>query len=310
MLAWVTGGAGFLGSHIADALLRRGWDVVAVDDLSTGEAAQVDRRVRLHRTRVQEAEELLANDRPEIVFHFAGDARIARSVVDPRVDCERNLGATLELLESIRKRSPQTRVLFASTGAVYGGSAARAFREDDPVFPLSPYAVSKLAAERYCYAYAETFGLRTCSLRLFSVYGPRQRKQVVYDLIRKLHDRPAELAILGDGTQERDFSHVDNIVDAFLLAAERAAFAGEAINAAGNEVIRISQLAEMLCQVMNVAPRIVYGGQLRAGDSQRWVADTERLRAMGYSPRVTLLEGLRNTVDWYRSHPEAALFEG
>lgn len=310
MLAWVTGGAGFLGSHVTDALLRQGWDVAVVDDLSTGEAAQVDARARLRRARVQDAAEMLREDRPEIVFHLAGDARISMSVADPAGDCDRNLGTTLALLEAVREGSPQTRVLFASTGAVYGGHAERPFREDDPVFPLSPYAVSKLAAERYCYAYAHTYGLRTCSLRLFSVYGPRQQKQVVYDLIRKLHAAPDELVLLGDGTQERDFSHVSNIVDAFLLAAARAEFAGEVLNVAGDEIVRISGLAEMLCSVMGVAPRIRYAGQVRPGDSQRWVADTARLRAFGYEPRISLADGLRDTVEWYRRHAGVALPEG
>lgn len=307
MLAWVTGGAGFLGSHVTDALLLRGWDVTVVDDFSTGDKAQVNPKARLIAVPIQDATDIMAANPPDIVFHFAGDARIAKSVEDPPGDCERNLSTTLALLEAVRKNNPQTRVLFASTGAVYGGNAERPFEEGDPVFPVSPYAVSKLAAERYCHAYAHTFGLQTCILRMFSVYGPRQRKQVVYDLIRKLHSCPDELTLLGDGTQERDFSHVTNMVDAFLLAAERAPFAGEVFNVAGNEIVRISELVERICSVMELKPRIIYTGHVRPGDSQRWVADTARLRALGYTPRVTLQDGLRDTVDWYGRHPGSPL---
>ena len=171
--------------------------------------------------------------------------------------------------------------------------------ETDGVWPISPYAVAKLAAERYCFAFAHTYGLRTCSLRLFSIYGPRQTKQVVYDLIRKIHANPEELPLFGDGTQERDFSHAKNIVDAFLLAADKAEFHGEVFNVAGDEIVSIRRLAEMLCDAMGVRPRLAFTGQTRPGDSQRWVADTALLRALGYRPRVILRDGLRDTVEWY-----------
>jgi UDP-glucose 4-epimerase len=302
MSVWVTGGAGFLGSHVAEALVGAGQDVTVVDDFSTGlEGNLAGLAVRTFRHSLQDAavEGLLARERPSVIFHLAGDALVARSVEDPRADCERNLLATLALLEAVRRSSPETKVLFASTGAVYGDRAERPFVETDGVWPISPYAVAKLAAERYCFAFAHTYGLRTCSLRLFSVYGPRQTKQVVYDLIRKIHANPEELPLFGDGTQERDFSHAKNIVDAFLLAAEKAEFRGEVFNVAGDEIVSIRGLAEMLCEAMGVRPRLQFTGQRRPGDSQRWVADTARLRALGYRPRVSLRDGLRDTVEWY-----------
>jgi UDP-glucose 4-epimerase len=304
MKAWVTGGAGFLGSHIAEALVRAGHEIAVVDDFSTGleaNLAAVAGRARVARLALQDPAltVLLANEKPEVIFHLAGDALVSRSVEDPRGDCERNLLATLALLESVRSVHPAARILFASTGAVYGEKAERPFQETDGVWPISPYGVAKLAAERYCFAYAHTYGLRTCSLRLFSVYGPRQTKQVVYDLIRKLHANPAELTLFGDGSQERDFSHALNIVDAFLLAAKRAEFHGEVFNVAGDEIVTIRQLAEQLCVLMGSQAELRFSGQRRPGDSQRWVADTTRLRALGYAPRVSLSDGLRDTIEWY-----------
>ena len=302
MKAWVTGGAGFLGSHVAEALVGAGHDVTVVDDFSTGMAENLTGlAVRVERRSLQDpaVEELLGIERPEAIFHLAGDALVARSVADPRTDCERNLLATLALLEAVRRASPESRILFASTGAVYGDCAERPFSETDGVWPISPYAVAKLAAERYCFAFAHTYGLRTCSLRLFSVYGPRQSKQVVYDLIRKIHANPNEVALFGDGTQERDFSHANNIVDAFLLAARKAEFQGEVFNVAGDEIVSIRGLAEMLCETMGASPRLLFTGQRRPGDSQRWVANTARLRGLGYRPRVNLRDGLRDTVAWY-----------
>jgi UDP-glucose 4-epimerase len=261
MRTWVTGGAGFLGSHVADALAGAGHGVTVVDDFSTGLAGNVAAGVRLAKGRLQEMGALLEEERPEAIFHFAGDARVTLSVEDPAGDCERNLLATLALLEMVRKRSPEAKVLFASTGAVYGGKAERPYVETDGVWPISPYAVSKLGAERYCAAYAQMYGLRTCSLRLFSVYGPRQAKQVVYDLIRKVDANPEELPLFGDGSEERDFSHVGNVVDAFLLAWEKAAFAGEVINVAGDEIVSIRELAGLIGEAMGARPRLVFSGE-------------------------------------------------
>ena len=302
MRVWVTGGAGFLGSHVTEALVKAGRDVTVVDDFSTGlEANLSGLTVKTARQSLRDpaVEALLAQERPAVIYHLAGDALVARSVENPSADCDRNLLATLALLEAVRRSSPESKVLFASTGAVYGERADRPFVETDGVWPISPYAVAKLAAERYCFAFAHTYGLRTCSLRLFSVYGPRQTKQVVYDLIHKLHANAEELPLFGDGTQERDFSHAKNIVDAFLLAAERAEFRGEVFNVAGDEIVSIRGLAEMLCEEMGVRPRLRFSGLRRPGDSQRWVADTGRLRELGYRPEVNLRAGLRDTVEWY-----------
>jgi len=306
MKVWVTGGAGFLGSHLVESLIARGDDVTVIDDFSTGDianlgatAASVDLR-RMNLLDDALAGEL-ASARPDVIYHLAGDALVARSVADPLSDCERNLLATLRLLDAVRRVSPESKLLFASTGAVYGDNAVKPFTENDTLAPISPYAVAKLASERYCFAYARTYGLRTCSLRLFSVYGPRQRKQVVFDLIRKLHASEDEIEVYGDGTQERDFSHSANIVDAFQLAAARAPFQGEAINVAGDQIVTIRALVAQLGALMGKTSRVRYTGHRRPGDSQRWIADTTVLRSMGFTPRVQLAAGLRDTIDWYVS---------
>jgi UDP-glucose 4-epimerase len=294
--AWVTGGAGFIGSHLAAALVTGGARVSVLDDLSTGRQENLDTippGYCLHECDISSPllPDLLAAERPSMIYHLAGDALVSRSVADPIADAERNFRPTLQLLEGVRRHSPESMILFSSTGAVYGSDAKTPFREHDPMHPVSPYAAAKLAAERYCFAYSQTYGLRTCSLRLFSVFGPRQRKQVVYDLIRKLHSNPTRLELYGDGTQVRDFSHVSNIVDAFLLAGQKADFSGEAVNVAGEELLTIHELALRV-------------GQTRPGDSQCWVADTALLRGWGYRAGVSLNEGLRDTIDWFQRSPE------
>lgn len=294
----VTGGAGFIGTHVVSALRAQGRPVHIVDlqspdpfDLRSGDIPA-----------------LLQLVQPTAIIHLAGHAIVADSIADPRRDLETNLLPTINLLEAIRAICPQTPLLFSSTGAVYGTHATRPFTEQDPVFPVPPYAVSKLASERYCASYAAVYGLRTASLRLFSVFGPGQRKQVVYDLIRKLLTDPTQLTMFGDGSQIRDFNPVPNIADAFLLALDRAAFTGEVYNVGGPEALTIRALAERLCRLLKINPALSFTGSKRLGDAECWLADMSKLAALGYTPNLSLEDGLRATIHWVadelnRIHP-------
>ena len=298
----VTGGAGFIGSHLVEELVRRGSRVVVIDDLSSGRAenlAAVAGGVEVVRLDLAREDARPALVDADAVFHLAGYADIPRSVKEPRLDFEKNALATLNLLEAVREAAPDARVLFASSAAVYGVGSERPLREDDPMAPAAPYGVSKMAAERYMEVYARLYRLRSASLRLFPVYGPRLRAHVVYDLMRKVRDNPNELRIEGDGTQVRDFVHVTGAVDAFLTVADRAPLAGEVYNVASDEPVTIRDLATLLCERMGARPRFVYSGAVASGVSQRWAADLSRLRALGYRPPISLAEGLRGTVEWF-----------
>lgn len=286
----VTGGAGFIGSHVVAALRAQGHAVHIADlqapdpfDLRTGDLPGLLRHVA-----------------PTAIIHLAGHAIVADSIADPHRDLETNLIPTFFLLEAIRAVCPLTPLLFASTGAVYGSHATRPFTEEDPVFPVPPYAVSKLAAERYCASYAAVYGLRTASLRLFSVFGPGQRKQVVYDLVRKLLANPTRLEMFGDGSQVRDFNPVANIATAFLVALHRAAFTGEVYNVGGPEALSIQTLAERLSEILGVSPEFSFTGANRNGDAECWLADSSKLLSLGYHPGISLRQGLIETIDWIR----------
>lgn len=301
--AVVTGGAGFIGSHLVEELVRRGARVLVVDDLSSGRQenlAAVRGEVELVELDLARADARPALGGADAVFHLAGYADIPRSVTEPRRDFERNAVATLNVLEAVREAAPGARLVFASSAAVYGAGSERPLREDDPPAPVAPYGVSKLAAERYVDVYARLYGLRSASLRLFPVYGPRLRAHVVYDLMRKLRDDPGELRIEGDGTQVRDFVHVSGAVEAFLTVAARAPLRGEAYNVASGEPVTIAELAGLVCERMQARPRLVYSGAVASGVSQRWAADLSRLRALGYEAPVSLAEGLRGTAEWFR----------
>jgi UDP-glucose 4-epimerase len=301
----VTGGAGFIGSHLVEALVARGAHVTVVDNLSTGLrrnlTAVLDRvDIQPLDLRQDDLRPLLRDKAFTCIFHVAANAHVQGSVANPRLDFENNIVSTFNLLEAMREAAPDARLVHTSTAAVYG-SGSPAMREDDPTVPIAPYGVSKLASERYVAIYPSLYGLKTANVRVFPVYGPRLRKQVVYDLMLKIHRNREELLVYGDGTQVRDFNHVANVVEALLLVAGRAPLTGDVYNVAADEFITIRELVGMLCERMNARPRLVYTGDAGAGVSQRFSADTSKLKALGYQPRISLAEGLTQTVEWFRN---------
>lgn len=301
----VTGGAGFIGSHLVEELVRRDADVTVVDNLSTGlesNLSAVIDGVEMCKLDLvtDDIRPLLLKQAFDMIFHLAANAYVPASVENPRKDFESNVIATFNLLEAVRDVAPQTGIIHTSSAAVYGQGIRTPIKEDDPLLPVAPYGVSKLAAERYVAVYAHVYGLHVANVRLFPVYGPRLRKQVVYDLMRKVYDNPHELFIYGDGTQVRDFNHVANVVEALLLVAGQRQLQGEVYNIAAEKSVSIQDLAKMICDHMGVSPRFVYSGDVRPGDAQRWWADISKLKGLGYQPRLGLAEGLADTVAWFR----------
>jgi UDP-glucose 4-epimerase len=301
----VTGGAGFVGSHLAEELVRLGARVTVADNLSSGTPSNLTPildRVTLKKLdlAVADLQPLLEEGQFEFIFHLAGNANIQDAVTRPGRDFERNTVATVNLLESARQLSLQSQIVYASSAYIYGEGRNAPITERDPAIPVSPYGVSKLAAEQYLRLYHSLYGLRTTILRMFSIYGPRLRKQVIYDLMCKIRDNPRELPVHGDGTQERDFNYIRNVIDAMLLLAEKASFTADVYNLGGAETVNIRCVAEMLCEAMGVSPKLVFSGVVRPGETQRWVADISRIRTLGYTPRVTLKEGLAETVRWFQ----------
>jgi UDP-glucose 4-epimerase len=300
----VTGGAGFIGSHLVEEFLSRGAQVTIADNFSTGRPSNlrdVQNRIQMRRADItrDDLRPLFAEKNITLICHTAANANVPDSVKNPRTDFEKNAVATLNLLEAVRETAPRAKVIHTSSALVYGNVRSNAIKEEDQAVPLCPYAVSKLASEHYMTVYAQLYNLQTATLRLFPVYGPRLRKQVVYDLMCKLTENPRELQIQGDGTQERDFNHVANVVDAFMTVVEMADFRGEVYNVAAEEIVTIRQLAEMICERMGVSPRFVFS-EARAGDTARLKGDIARLKSLGYRPRLGFAEGLTDTVRWFR----------
>jgi UDP-glucose 4-epimerase len=302
MQVMVTGGAGFVGSHLVDALVRRGDQVVVLDDLTTGYAGNVNPDARLVEGDVADpaivAEAVTGT---QVVFHLAAARAVLRSVQEPQATDRANTGGTLNVLEAARQAGVQ-RVVSASSSSVYGGAALVPTPETAPLLPRSPYAVSKLAGEHYARVYWELHRLETVSLRLFNVYGPRQRADSRYAAVIPLFidalrsGTPPE--VHGDGRQSRDFTFVGDAVGAFLAAADTCTTrcAGRVYNVAGGRETSLLELLAALRRIMRVdiPARHV---EARPGDVPRSQADCTAAAAdLGWHPAVDFQQGLARTV--------------
>jgi UDP-glucose 4-epimerase len=308
MKTLVTGGAGFIGSHIATALAERGDEVRVLDNLSTGNRANLDHlrgRVELIEGDVADAKAVArAVDGVELVFHQAALASVPRSVEAPLETNSVCCTGTVTLLDAAR-RAGVRRVVYAGSSSAYGNQPFTSKRESDLPEPLSPYAAAKLAGELYCQAFTATYGLETVTIRYFNVFGPRQDPHSEYSAVIPLFV-VAMLAgrqptIFGDGLQSRDFTYIDNIVRGNLAAAEAAGAAGKSINVACGRQATLLDLIASINRVLGTAIEPVFA-PARAGDVRESLADISLARELlAYEPEVDFDEGLRCSIDYYRS---------
>jgi UDP-glucose 4-epimerase len=302
--ALVTGGAGFIGSHIVDELIARGIETYVIDNLSTGtldNLAQHRGNSLLHFMAgdAREAEALLQDTNIDVVFHEAAIASVPKSVSDPMLVHDVNVNMTLQLLNYCVKTGVK-RFIFASSAAVYGILESRA-TEDMACRPNSPYGASKLAVEDYLHAYRRAYGIETVMLRYFNVYGPRQRYSdysgVITIFINKLleGERPV---IFGDGLQVRDFVHVNDIVQANMLAMESAAAVGEMFNVASGRAISVLEMVKIIKKLIGTAHIEHQFAPPRPGDMKLGLASIDKIRAvLGYDPKVQMQQGLKGVIE-------------
>ena len=307
MRVLVTGGAGFIGSHLAEALIHAGHRVRVLDNLYSGRRANLQRvRREVEFVKGDCADPATARRAMrgiEAVFHEAAIPSVARSVQDPLTSHRGNATATLSVLTAARDAGVR-RVIYAGSSSVYGDSKRLPKREDMETRPLSPYAVGKLTGEHYLRIYASLYGLETLTLRYFNVFGPRQDASSPYSGVISLFTaalfagrRPV---IYGDGTQSRDFTYVANVVDANLRALALPTAQGEVMNVATGKRVTLNRL---LAALGRLTGRTAHARHLapRPGDVQHSLADITRARkVLGYRPLVDFETGLRETVDWYR----------
>lgn len=301
----VTGGAGFIGSHLVELLVAAGAEVTVLDTLASGRRdnlVSVAGSITFTQQDIRRItwSQYLSTHPADVIFHLAANAYVPPSVACPSFDYETNFAATFRLLEALRVMQWPGRLVFASSAAVYGNAVRVPIREDDPTVPISPYGAGKLAAERYLAIYGALYGLNVASVRFFSAYGPRQRKQVVFDLLSKLNDDRRNLVIHGDGTQVRDFLYVKDAALCAMTVAARATLAGEAYNVGAGREYTIDVLAKSLCEQVGVHPELRYTGVNRPGDPEKLVVDITKLKSLGYEPQFDFEEGLAAVVEWFQ----------
>lgn len=303
----VTGGAGFIGSNLAQALTSLGATVRVLDNLSTGRLANLNgciAEIEFVEGDIRDMDILdKAIEGVNTIFHQAALPSVPRSIADPLTTDQVNSQGTLTLLLAARDKGAK-RVIYASSSSVYGDSPTLPKEEIMPTDPLSPYALSKFTGERYCRLFYSLYGLETVALRYFNVFGPRQDptsqySAVIPKFISSILGSKA-ITIYGDGEQTRDFTFVDNVVQANLQAAMSEEASGEVLNIACGKRISIIELAEFLMNALDNRVEIRYAPQ-REGEVRDSLASTEKARAtISYDPMVDVWEGLRRTAAWYK----------
>lgn len=306
----ITGGAGFIGSHIAEALVSD-HEVVIVDNLDDYYSPALKQRnldcvmakgdatfVRGDITDLAFVRSII-DDTVDFVYHEAAQAGVRISVEDPFKPNNVNVSGTLDVLTAARDAGVK-RVINASSSSVYGKVQYLPFDEKHPTMPVSPYGVSKLAAEHYCRVFYEVYGLPTVSLRYFTVYGPRMRPDLAISIFTRKMLKNEPITVFGDGEQTRDFTYIDDIVKANLNLLKTSAADGYAMNIGGGHRITVNDLIAHLREITGSASEVVYSDKQK-GDAEHTLADVELAKELiGYRPETPIRDGLRTYVMWHR----------
>jgi len=313
----LTGGAGFIGSHIVKRLVGEGAVVRVVDNLSTGQVARLENlRCSIEYVEADLADNLVSDEvvkDVDYVLHQAAIPSVQRSVCDPVGTNRANVTATLNLLESCRKAKVR-RFVYAASSSAYGDTEVLPKSEEMPPNPLSPYALQKLAGEHYCKLYYSLYGLETVCLRYFNVFGPGQDPHSEYSavipkFISKLLINEL-ITVYGDGEQSRDFTYVENVVDANLLALQATKACGKVLNVGCGERITLNTLIQLLEEIVGVKAKVSYSAS-KPGDVRHSLADINLARRLlEYEPKVMVKEGLRRTVEAFVKSDQRSVISG
>jgi UDP-glucose 4-epimerase len=306
----VTGGAGFIGSHVADLFVANGWDVTVVDDLSTGKRENLSGEAEFHEIGVNSPEftRLVSSGKFDVVAHLAGQIDVRKSVADPITDAQTNILGTLNLMESLRTRGADTRVVFTSTGGVlYGDFNTPPNYEISPKDPESPYAIAKLTIEYYLAYYSRVHDREYAALRFGNVYGPRQDPNGEAGVVaifcgRILDNRP--LTVFGDGLQTRDYVYVGDVARAVWLAStkplpEKGRLDARGFNIGTGTGTSVVEIARLLQQKAGSNVPIEFAPPRPGEQQESFVNAAKAAELLGWTPQVALAEGLAKTYDWF-----------
>ncbi len=312
----VTGGAGFIGSHVVDTLVSQGHNVVVVDNLSSATTDYIkphidSGRVKFFQKDIRDLDFLL-DDLPPIsmIYHLAADPNVQMSVGNPVESYDINVTGTLNLLEAMRQRDIPRMFFASSGGTLYGEVETFPIPESEPLRPISPYGASKAASEMYLSAYAGAYGLKIVSGRYANIFGPRSNHGVTYDFFYKLKDDPSHLEILGDGTQQKSYLFVSDCVEASLLLGSRLDSQKRAydyFNVGSEEWFTVTELAQILVEVMGLSDvQFEYTGGDRGwvGDVPKVLLEVKKIKTLGWESMVPFKDGVKLYVEWLASYSE------
>lgn len=303
----VTGGAGFIGSHIADSLIENGHKVVVVDNLSTGKSTNVNRLAKFYETDVTSDElfDIFDDERPDIVSHHAAQMNVRRSTDDPSHDAKTNIIGTLNVLEACARYSVKHFIFASSGGVIYGEPSSLPAKETDPAFPIAPYGIAKLACEHYIRYYSSTYDMKSAILRYGNVYGPRQNPEGEAGVIAIFIDlllRGKSPIINGNGTQTRDFIYVSDVVNAHNLVINKGI--ESTFNIGSGIEISINTIYKGLADILHTSIKPIYH-QERPGEVKRIFLDSSNLKHLTeYLPQIDLQEGLKATCNYFFNKKE------
>jgi UDP-glucose 4-epimerase len=303
-IVWVTGARGFIGQHLVYQLIQAGTVVAGLGHgaLPPELAAQqgithwINGDIDIHN--LQQLSKV--SGYPDVIYHLAGGSSVGLSMQTPAEDFRRSVVSTAALLEWIRSSTPQTKLVVSSSAAIYGDTPIDNIPEEGNFTPYSPYGFHKRASELLCTSYAQNFSLQIAIVRLFSVYGPGLRKQLLWDLCCRLQKSPKTLELHGTGQEIRDWLYIHDAIEILIAASNAASPAPFIVNGGTGKGTSVRDVASLLCQKMNPGVVLKFSGQQRVGDPFSLVADITRLQTVNYIPQYTLSSGLENYVRWFK----------
>ncbi|MBS7654268.1 GDP-mannose 4,6-dehydratase [Candidatus Bathyarchaeota archaeon] len=307
--ALVTGGAGFIGSHLVDKLMESGVSATVLDNLSAGKLNNISRWLKDSKFKFIIGDALNPSDIKksmdgcEIVFHLAANPDVKIGAFNTRIDYEQNILATYNLLEAMKESEHCKRILFTSTSTVYGEAKKMPTPEDyGPLKPISLYGASKLACEALISGYSHLFGFNSVICRLANIVGPRSGHGVIYDFINKLRSNPKILEVLGDGTQRKSYLYIRDCVEALLVASEKAEEQVEIYNVGSEDTVNVATIAKIVIEEMDLSDvEIKYtggvdGGRGWRGDVKEMLLDISKIKMLGWKPKLNSAEAVRRTA--------------
>jgi len=306
-LILVSGGAGFIGSHLVDELLKRGFRVRVVDNLSSGSPENIrhnigNKNFEFVRGDLKSPEESLkAVKDAEIVYHLAANPEVRVSTTAPEIHFKENIITTFNLLEACRKLDTVEKLVFASSSTVYGDAKVFPTPENHELKPISVYGASKAACESLICSYAYLYGFKAVSLRYANIVGPRLRHGVVFDFLMKLKGDPNVLKVLGDGTQKKSYLYISDAIEATLLVTDKLTERFETYNIGNEDWITVAEIAEIVSKIAGLKPKIIFTGGTRdgrgwPGDVKYMLLSIEKIKKLGWKPKHTSREAIELTA--------------